>query len=68
MEEYQYPDKATGPSLSGIHDDVAISEMTDKNISYCRWDEDTELLRVYWDDALSGEDESILDQIVVDNS
>ena len=66
--EYEYTNKATAPSLSTIHDDVATSEMTDKNIVYCRWDEDTEILKVVWTDTLSAGDKTILDGIVTSAS
>jgi len=65
---YQYNNKTTSPNLSGIHEDVAISLMTDKNIKYCRWDEDTAILQVIWQEELNLDNESILAGIVIDNS
>ena len=54
--------------LSGIHYDVANSEMSDKDICHCRWDEDGSLLIVCFDNSLSEEDEGLLDEIVSGNS
>jgi hypothetical protein len=65
---YEYVDKATSPDLTGIHDDVAASAMTDKNIEWCRWDEDIQKLIVVWQDSLSAEDKALLDTIVQNNS
>ena len=65
---YEYPNKETTPNLSNIHVDIGTSAMTDKNIDFCRWDQDTEILQVVWDDALDAGDKTILDAIVVTNS
>ena len=65
---YEYLDKITSPNLTGIHDDVIASAITDKNIEWCRWDEDIATLKVVWQDALSAEDKALLDGIVQSNS
>jgi len=65
---YEYNGKVTEPSLNQFHNNVANSLMTNKNIEGCRWDEDTELLSVFWQDALSTDDKAILDGIVESNS
>ena len=65
---YEYDDIADSPDTKQIHIDVGLSEMTDKNIEYCRWDEDTEILKVYWTDELSSGDKGLLDTIVANNS
>ena len=67
MIDYEYPDKTTEPDLQKIHEDVSSSEMTDKNIKYCSWNEDDTILHVFWLDELSGEDKAILDNIVEEN-
>jgi len=51
--------------ISGIHYDVINSEMTNKNIDYCLWHEET--LYIYYDTELSQEDKTILDSIVENN-
>jgi transcription initiation factor IIE alpha subunit len=51
-------------SLDYIHEQVALSLMEDKNIDYCRWDEDEGDLEIYWTTELSDADYSILTQIV----
>lgn len=68
MVEYKYENKNASPNLDGIHLDVVASAMTDKNIEYCRWDEDIAELKVWWADSLSGGDKTILDTIVANNS
>jgi len=64
MVIYEYPNKAQEPNLNDIHTAVAASAMADKNIDYCRWDQDTELLQVCWQEALDAPDKAILDAIV----
>jgi len=54
--------------ISGIHYDVENSNMNNKSIQYCRWDEDTTHLMVYMNDDLSDSDKTILDDIVNNNS
>jgi len=50
-------------------DEYTLSgELEDKNIIGCRWDMDTAILEVHWEDTLSAEDETILDEIVAANS
>jgi len=65
---YEYTNKATAPGLDQIHLDVAASEMTDKTIEWCRWDELTEILKVVFTNTLSAPDKTILYGIVVANS
>ena len=54
--------------ISGIHYDVMNSEMNDKDIDCCRWDEDESELKLWFDNSLSAEDKDILDNIIDDNS
>lgn len=65
---YEYTGKVTMPNLDQIHLDVAASEMTDKTIEWCRWDEATGILKIVFTNTLSAPDKTILDNIVVDNS
>jgi len=65
---YEYTNKTTMPNLDQIHLDVAASEMTDKTIEWCRWDELTDILKVVFTNTLIAGDKTILDAIVVDNS
>lgn len=65
---YEYTGKITMPNLDQIHLDVAASEMTDKAIEWCRWDEVTEILKVVFTNELIAGDKTILDGIVVANS
>lgn len=65
---YEYSNKVTMPDLDQIHLDVATSEMTDKTIEWCRWDELTEILKIVFTNTLSAPDKTILDGIVADNS
>ena len=63
MTTYHYS-KATEPSLDKIHADVAASDMTDKSIQWCRWDEEEADLEVVFQNELSTGDKAILDGIV----
>ena len=65
---YEYTDKSTAPDLDQIHLDVVASEMTDKTIEWCRWDELTDILKIIFTNELIAGDKTILDAIVVDNS
>ena len=65
---YLYENVVTEPDLNGIHTDVAASAMVDKNIGGCRWDEDSEILLVVWQNELSADDKNILDGIVAAHS
>jgi len=65
---YEYSGKINAPNLDQIHLDVATSEMIDKVIEWCRWDELTALLKVVFTNELVVGDKTILDGIVVDNS
>jgi len=61
------PDPPPDYFESGIQPDVLASEMTNKTIEWCRWDEDTELLEISFTDALDAGDKTILDGIVASN-
>jgi hypothetical protein len=67
METYEYINVVNIPDLLGIHEDVASSEMTNKDIEFCRWDEDIATVKVIFAEALSPEDLAILDGIVASN-
>lgn len=64
---YYYLNKETNLDLSKIHLDVANSEMIDKGIDWCRWDEDTEILEAVFINELNESDKSILDSIIQNN-
>lgn len=64
MVSNDYTGKTVEPNLPQIHTDVAASAMTNKNIQGCRWDDDVDVLKVFFDAALSGADKTILDGIV----
>ena len=64
---YLYENIVESPNLDKLHLDVAISTMTDKNIQWCRWDEDITTLKVVFDNILSHEDENLLAGIVQNN-
>jgi hypothetical protein len=76
--EYEYNDITNRPNLgstnaqheiiSGIHYDVPNSDMTDKSIEGCRWDEDGAHLSIWFANALSAGDKTKLDTIVTNNS
>lgn len=61
---YYYTKEDQSPDLWAVHEAVALSEMTNKDIAYCRYDEDTKLLKVIFTSSLSIEDETILDRII----
>ena len=67
--ETGYTEPSTGEyhMTSGIHFDVPLSDMTNKNIQYCMWEQGKALLHVYWDAELTSEDKSKLDVIVANN-
>lgn len=66
--EYLYENKLTSPNLNQIHLDIVNSAMTDKSIEHCLWHEKDECLHVVFDGILSGEDKTLLDTIVSNNS
>jgi hypothetical protein len=66
--KYIYNNKLLSPNLDQIHIDISNSEMIDKSIEWCRWDEDTTILQVKYTNVLSSEDKIILDQIVENDS
>jgi len=57
----------SGTVLSGIHKCVADSEMTNKNLNSCTWDEDSEILEIEFTGELVSADKDILDLIVSGN-
>jgi len=64
MTKYIYNNIDAEPNLEYIHEQVALSSMVNKNIQYCRWDEDVEQLQVLFDVDLVEADKAILDTIV----
>lgn len=68
MFTYTYANKSVPCYIDGIKNDVAISAMTNKNIQYCNWSEETQNLDITWDLELSTGDKTILDTIVTSNS
>lgn len=64
---YVYENIVITPNLDKIHSDVSISTMVDKNIQWCRWDEDIATLKIFFDNILSHEDENLLSGIVQNN-
>ena len=64
---YEYENKITSPNLDDIHLDVSASDMVDKSIEYCRWDEKTQLLKVIFTNELSSGDKNKLDIIISNN-
>lgn len=61
---YEYTNISTSPNLDKISYEVAGSPMTDKSMESGSWREDTQILELYFTNALSGEDKTILDAIV----
>jgi hypothetical protein len=53
--------------MDGIHNDVASSDMSNKNIQYCNWSEASQELKITWDVELSAGDKTKLDDIVSNN-
>lgn len=66
--EYLYDNIAEVPNLDGIHQGVSASDMSDKSLEWCRWDEMTKKLKVVFTNSLSSEDKLKLDSIVSNNS
>jgi hypothetical protein len=64
---YFYNNIIISPNLDGIHSDVVISEMINKYILWCRWDQDIEELKIEFDTTLSSSDKNLLDNIVENN-
>lgn len=65
---YEYTNKTSCPNIDGITLDISTSTMINKNLDHIRWDEDTEMLKVFWQDTLSADDKTKLDVIVANNS
>ena len=63
MIQYIY-EKQIIPNLDEIHNKVTNSEMESNLINYCRWDEKSKILRIYFTNELSENDKNILDSIV----
>jgi hypothetical protein len=58
-----------GDVISGVYYDVLHSDMLNKSINYCRWDDGVHVLLVYVDGSvLSEADKNMLDVIVENNS
>ena len=57
----------SGELIGGIHYDVEHSEMTNKSLEYCRWDEGTSKAFFKFTTQLDTEDLAIFDDIVSDN-
>jgi hypothetical protein len=78
MTEYVYKNITESPNIStynefhelisGIHYDVQESTMTDKSLVGCDWFQKTAELKVYFENELSAEDKTKLDQIIQDNT
>jgi len=64
MQSYLYENRSSEPNLRQIHTDVAASAMDDKVIDYCRWDQATERISVFFINELSTNDETRLGVIV----
>jgi len=64
MTIYEYNNITNSPDLNYIQNSVLESEMTNKTIEHCRWDENNSILVVAFTNSLSGEDKTILDTIV----
>jgi len=67
--ESGYTDITTGEYIitSGIHYDVPLSDMENKDIDYCFWSQTEGRLYVYWKSKPSATDKDKLDVIVQNN-
>ena len=65
---YEYTNITTAPDLNQIEIDIENSSMTDKAHDGGRWDEDTAILQMFFDNELSAGDKTILDGIISDNT
>ena len=69
MQEYIYED-ISSPDLDQIHLDIVSSDMDDKSIEYCRWDENPvdehleNCLHIVFTNELSQDDKTKLDNII----
>ena len=69
MQEYIY-DSIDLPDLDQLHLDITNSDMDDKSVEWCRWDENpidehsAKCLHVYFTNELSSSDETKLDNII----
>jgi len=61
---YNYENIVNSPDFVQIKLDIDNSAMTDKNVIGFRWDEDTEILKIEWNEELSEGDKTILDNII----
>lgn len=64
---YEYPGQTFEPNLTKILDDVGLSNMTNKNIEWCRWDQDISLIVIAFTNPLDAQDKSKLDVIVANS-
>ena len=64
MVIYEYNSIINSPNLEYIQEEVLESEMTNKTIEYCRWNEENSILLVFFTNSLSGDDKAILDTVV----
>jgi hypothetical protein len=64
MVTYEYNNVVNSPNLEYIQEEVLESEMTNKTIEYCRWNEENSILLVVFTNSLSGDDKAILDTII----
>lgn len=62
--EYLYENKTISLDLEQIHIEVTNSIMEDKSIEWCRWDEDTKILKIVFSNELSSSDKNKLDLII----
>jgi len=53
------------PDLNRIHDNIFQSNMTNKSILYCNWNEKNRELYIIFDVELNNNDKSLLDSIVL---
>jgi len=67
MADYIYSDATRQPNLNLIHVDVAASDMTNKNLEYCSYDQDSSQITVSFDGTLNSPDETSLNGIVEDS-
>lgn len=63
-----YYTKQSNPDLDKIHTDVEGSDMTNKDLEWCRWDEKYNRLMIVFIEELSSEDKSKLDLIIENNT
>jgi len=62
MTTYSYPNKETKPDLEKIHNDCVAAGLPEP--IGCRWDEETKILKVIFENDLTAEQKTTLDGIV----